>query len=232
MRESFQRGGFGAEDTDYLWIDNSAANDAEAYEAYNRFLLAARTPYIVLCHQDVLLLDDGRAKLDSLIAGLHARDPLWGLAGNSGGRPDGRMATRITDPHGGDQSCGGPFPVRVRTLDENFIVARRDANLAVSRDLHGFHLYGTDLCLVAAHLGFSSWVIDFHLRHKSGGTIDATYAAARRALILKYRRAWRSRWMQPSTLQTFFLSGSGAASLRARGVRKLARLLKLRRPGA
>ena len=54
-------------------------------------------------------------------------------------------------------------------LDKNFLVVRRDANLAVSADLKGFHLHGTDICIVARLLGYTAYVVDFQLRHVSSG---------------------------------------------------------------
>jgi hypothetical protein len=94
----------------------------------------------------------------------------------------------------------------VQALDENFMIVRRSANLALSHDLQGFHLYGTDMCLIADVLGRSLYVIDFHLRHKSGGVLDKSFFEIRERLIRKYRVAFRSRWVTtPCTSQ--FISG-------------------------
>ena len=134
MCDSFVAHGFTLHDTEYLYIDNSSGNRIDAYKAYNMFLLEAKSPYIILCHQDVLLLQDGRDRLDQVIAELDAIDAHWGLCGNSGPRADGKLATRITDVYSADRSLHGPFPTRVLNLDENFIVARRSANLALSHN--------------------------------------------------------------------------------------------------
>lgn len=80
----------------------------------------------------------------------------------------------------------------MRTLDENFLIVRRAANLAVSHDLAGF---GTVICLIAEVLGASCYVIDFHLRHKSAGVMDDAFHSVRERLIRKYRTAFRSRWV-------------------------------------
>ncbi len=205
MVASFRERGFAGPDCEFLYLDNSASNAFDAFTGYNLFLMRASGDYLILCHQDVLLLDEGRSALEQRLAELDSLDPAWALCGNAGGVAGGKLAVRITDPHGPDQSTG-TFPARAAALDENFILARRDANLALSHDLGGFHFYGTDLCIVADMLGRTAYVIDFHLRHKSAGKTDAGFYAARRAAIAKYRRAFRSRWIG-TTCTTFLVSG-------------------------
>jgi hypothetical protein len=195
MRATFSAFGFGGPDCEYLSIDNTGATQTEAHAGLNRLLDRARGRFVILCHQDVRLIGDGRQKLDTLLADLERRDPGWALAGNAGGIAPGRLALRITDPHGSDRRIG-EFPQRVVTLDENFIVMKRSARLGFSRDLAGFHLYGADLCLVADILGYSSHVIDFHLHHLSPGTKSADFHAAEAAFRAKWSRALRSRWLQ------------------------------------
>jgi hypothetical protein len=197
--ESFVSHGFSYDDCEYLYIDNSETNRYEAYAGVNKFLTVARGFYIIICHQDVLLLEDGRKKLDQVIEELDRLDPNWGVCGNAGGIHPGRLALRISDPHGENQFTER-LPVRVRGLDENFLVARREANLAVSRDLLGFHLYGADLCVVAHFLGYTTYVVDFHLRHLSYGVKGSTFAIVRSAMIAKYDRSLRPQMVTtPST---------------------------------
>ncbi len=219
----FRARGFSTADCEYLFADNTVTNRYDAYEAYNLFLGEARGRYIILCHQDLVLLEDDRTTLDRLLAGLDAHDPDWALCGNAGARPDGTLAIRITDPNTPDASIGGPFPTEVVGLDENFIVVRRDANLAVSHDLHGYHLYGSDLCIVADLLGRPAYVIDFHLRHLSGGSPDDTFHRMHAAMTAKYRRAFRSRWQYVTTERPLYLSGSPARRFIARVGRRLSR---------
>jgi hypothetical protein len=193
MCRSLQVGGFMAPDREYLYLDNTAKNQFDAYAGINLFLRVARGTHIIICHQDVRLIEDGRDKLDSIIAELDTLDPAWGMFGNAGGLEGGGLARRISDRWGDDQNTIRPLPVRVVSLDENFIVVRQDANLAVSRDLHGFHLYGTELSLVAERLGHHVYVVDFHLRHLGSGVMDSSFYDARYALILKCRAACRWR---------------------------------------
>ena len=178
--KSFVDHGFSYHDCEYMYIDNSDENQYDAYRGINKFLTTANGKYIVLCHQDVLLIDDGREKLDAVLGELDRIDPSWGVCGNGGGMYPGRLALRLTDPHG-DNQFTEPLPQKVSGLDENFIVVRRDANLAVSADLKGFHLYGTDICVMAWVLGYTAYVVDFHLRHLSSGASKYEFAGLRGA---------------------------------------------------
>lgn len=210
MVESFVGHGFAPADCEYLYLDNGESNRFDAFRGYNLFLSEARGDFIILCHQDILLLEDGRAELEQRLDELTAHDPQWALCGNAGRVTFTREAVRISDPCG-ENRFSGPLPAPVTALDENFIVIRRDANLALSHDLSGFHFYGADLCIVADFLGRSAWVIDFHLRHKSSGKTGASFYRYRKEVARKYQRAFRSRWIVTS-VTFFFVSGSPIAS--------------------
>lgn len=209
MVKSFMSKGFAGPDVEYLYVDNSGGNKFDAYTAYNIFLRVARGKNIILCHQDVLLLDEGRQRLDELIAEIGKLDPNWGLLGNAGGECPGRLAIRISDPHG-ENMQRGHFPARVLSLDENFIVVRASTNIGLSRDLSGFHFYGTDLSVIADILGYTAYVVDFHLRHKSAGKQDISFHLAWDQFLRKYQRALRPRYVA-TTCATLFLSGSKIA---------------------
>jgi hypothetical protein len=227
MQASFRAHGFAGPDVEFLAVRGARS----AFAALNDMLSAARGAYIVLCHQDVRLIEDGRAALEARLAELEASQPTWALAGNAGAEAPGRLAIRITDPYGTDRHIG-TLPARVMSLDENFIVVRGRAGLRFSRDLDGFHLYGADICLVADTLGWSAWVIDFHLRHLSPGRKDHTFREAEARFRAKWSRALRPRWMQtPCTL--LHLTGSPlirrvVGNLGEQVVRRLSR----RRPGS
>jgi hypothetical protein len=205
LRASFEAGGFAGPDCEYLPIDNTGPVQTGAYRGLNEMLNAARGAYVILCHQDVRLIADGRAELDARLAELETLDPGWALAGNAGGVAPGRLAIRITDPHGTDRHVGA-LPARVTSLDENFIVVKRSARVGFSRDLDGFHFYGADICLVADILGYSAYVIDFHLRHLSAGAKSAAFSECEAAFRAKWSRALRARWMQ-TTCSLMKLSG-------------------------
>jgi hypothetical protein len=210
MVESFVSHGFTPADCEFLYVDNSESNRLDAYRGYNFFLTEARGELIILCHQDIVLLEDGRVELEQRLEELTAHDPTWALCGNAGGVSFARLALHISDRFGEDQFFGC-FPARVTALDEDFIVVRREANLAVSHDLSGFSFYGADLCVVADFIGRSAWVIDFHLRHNGLATTGASFYTERNDVARKYRKAFRSRWIV-TTVTYFFVSGSPIVS--------------------
>ncbi len=195
MIESFLKGGFGSPDCEFLYLDNSCGNQFEAYRGINMFLSVARGSTIILCHQDVELIQDDRMRLESVIHEMNTIDSAWGLLGNAGGLLDGSIARRISDPHGEDDGRGAVYPIRAVTLDENFMVVRKEANLAVSGDLHGYHMYGADLALVAERLGYTTYIVDFHLRHHGRGSLDDEFFRIRKALNDKLSSLARWRWV-------------------------------------
>jgi len=205
MRASFAAHGFDGSNSEFLYLDNRGADQTDAYCGFNALLHAARGQYVILCHQDVLLIGDGLLALERCLSELDQCDPNWALAGNAGGVAPGALAMRISDPHGADRRLG-ELPARVMSLDENFIVVKRSARVGCSADLHGFHFYGADLCLNADVAGHSAWVIDFHLKHLSGGTKSADFFAAEEAFRAKWGHALRPRWMQ-TTCALLRLSG-------------------------
>ena len=230
MLASFRAGGFDGPAAEYLYIDNSARNGFTAYDGLNRLIEAARGEFIVLCHQDLRLIEDGAAKLDAVLGALEARDPNWAVAGNAGGTGIGRLAMRISDPHGDDRRIGS-LPERVMSLDENFIVLKRAARIGLSRDLKGFHFYGADVCLAADIMGHSAYVIDFHLRHLSDGRISPAFYNARREFRAKWSRALRPRWIQ-TTCGLMRLSGNRLGQAFGTAIQKHALKLALRLPNA
>jgi len=230
MRASFEAGGFAGDDCEYLVIDNTGTEQVSAYRGLNAILAAARGRYVILCHQDVRLLDDGRFELESRLAELAARDRDWAVAGNAGGVGAGKLAVCITDPHGADQRVG-TLPAKVATLDENFIVLRRAARVGFSRDLTGFHFYGADICLAADLMGYAAYVIDFHLQHLSAGKKGASFADCEDAFRRKWSRALRPRWLQ-TTCSLIHITGDTIGQFAARVTERPYARLSRRLPGA
>ncbi len=229
LMASFRNGGF-AGDCEYLFIDNSGRHQTSAYAGLNALLDAARAPIVILCHQDVRLLTDGRTTLDGRLVELDKRDDTWAVAGNAGGVSPGRLALRITDPHGRDQHVG-KLPERVVSLDENLLIVRRSADVRFSRDLEGFHLYGADICLNAAHHGQSAYVIDFHLEHLSAGRKGPDFAKAEAAFREKWSRESAPAWLQTTCTLLHLANGPFSRKLGHLAERAAARLVR-RLPGA
>lgn len=202
---SFNRFGFKRQNTQFLAVDNRDGNCFDGYEWTRRMLPECRGRYVIFCHDDVELIDDGFDDLSRCLADLTALDPTWALAGNAGGRLGWkriekrfRLAVRITDPSSTNARIG-TLPARCESLDENFIVMRRDQPVTGSADLSGFHLYGTDLCLRAELAGLTSYVIDFHLHHHGVGQKGISYRQQKRRLEAKYHSIFPGRRVSTST---------------------------------
>lgn len=227
MVESFRLAGFTNADCEYLFVDNSRGNRLDAFQAYNLFLQQSSGEFIILVHQDVVLLEQGRGDLERVLDELDRIDKNWGAVGNAGvNNRSGRQVVRISQlgTKAGtlhEYTLGGPFPALVNSLDENFILVKHNANLALSHDLSGYHWYGHDIVLIAEILGWSAYVVDFNLLHKSRGSVDQTYVDAGKELRSKYSRAFRDRWQVSISSGRLYLSGSRARSFWARCLGKI-----------
>ena len=195
MVQSFVDKGFDDSNSEFLFVDNSTENRFDAYDGIRKFLKYAQGTYIIISHQDILLKYDNIDTLKERLDELNHIDDKWAIAANAGGEALSRLALRISDPHSMNRSEGS-FPVRVSSVDENFLIIKKDANLAISNDLSGFHFYGTDLAIIADILGYHSYVIDFHLYHKSPGNANHEFDKAQELFLRKYQRAFRSRQIQ------------------------------------
>lgn len=230
LHRSMLTGGFEPSDCEYLHIDNTSGVPICAYSGLNALLNEARGRYVILCHQDIRLLTDAREDLDLRLAELDQHDPAWALAGNAGGIAAGQLAIRITDPHGANRRVG-TFPARVMSLDENFIIVRRDARIGFSNNLTGFHMYGADICLNAATAGWNTYVIDFHVAHLSAGNKDDAFAACEAAFRNKWSNAFAPRWLQ-TTCTLIHLAGNPLGQLAGRIAETPFRKISRRLPGA
>lgn len=201
MLASFNERGFDESNSEFLYINNSDGQQFDAYSGINQFLALARGNFIILCHQDLLAIDDEKL-LSSRLKELNDIDPMWGLAGNAGFTAGHKRRVRITDLFGSGEATG-PFPSRVVTLDENFIVVRAGSQFGCSNDLSGFHMYGPDLVTQASVAGWRSYVIDYHVEHLGLGTTGPSFVACVSAFEDKYRRAFKSRSIKTTVLRTY-----------------------------
>jgi|APSaa5957512535_1039671.scaffolds.fasta_scaffold51398_1 hypothetical protein len=206
MLETFYTKGFTNENSEFLYIDNSETNKADGYSGLNQFLAQSKGKYTIVCHQDIRLEFDNIYKLQECIKEIDKLDPNWSILGNAGVSCDFfTKHIRITDPHGSDQRTS-EFPAKVDSLDENFLVIKNGLNIGLSRDLSGFHFYGTDLCLQSSLRGYSAYVINFHLRHLSPGNVDNYFYSCKKDLIKKYEYALRSRFIQTTCTYMYISS--------------------------
>jgi hypothetical protein len=209
MAASCYEAGFTEDKCEYIYIDNSEKNNFDGYEGLNLFLQIAIGEYVIICHQDVLFNYDNIAILNQRMAEITAIDPNWAILSNAGGIENDlyrRVVVHVVHGDGTEQIMG-KLPQKVCSVDENFMVVKRSANLVASRDLSGFHLYGTDICLIAELLGYSAYAIDFKLTHKSCGTPNESFYSILQKLISKYAKFMRSRTIL-TTITDFRLSSS------------------------
>lgn len=199
MVNSYRQAGFTDELCEFLYVDNSRGNKYDAYAGLNKLMAGASGQYLILSHQDVVLRYDSEADLSRRIREMDQLDPQWGVLANAGYADLKRAFKRISHLH--ETLCLGPFPHRVESVDENFMLLKKSAGLFFSSDLSGFHLYGTDICLAAGQKGYSCYVIDFHLLHKSTGNLNESFFEARAAFMQKYSRQLSARYIRtPCTI--------------------------------
>ena len=202
MKETFESCGFTG-DCEYLIADNCAGNRFDAYTAIRIFLQQAKGKYIIVVHQDVRCLDS-RQQLTACLDQLNALDNNWAVCGNAGcmGYHEDVMHINIA----GKIVTSRNLPGKVTSLDENFLIVKKSSGLTLSADLSGFHLYGTDICIIAANLGYSSYVIPFMVKHLSFGNMK-DLAKHVHLFVNGYGKKLESRFIA-TTCTKFYLSNS------------------------
>lgn len=202
MKESFVRQGFD-EDCEYIVADNITSNTFNAYQAIRRFLQVAKAEFIIIVHQDVRCIDTMQ-KLVSVLRSLEEKDSKWAVCGNAGASGYKKMYYHLDN--NGDVKKSGGLPQRVYSLDENLLIIKNDANLTVSADLDNFHLYGTDICIIADFLGYTCYVIEFMVNHLSKGNLDQLEKYVP-SFVEAYSHKLRERFVQTSCTK-FYLGGN------------------------
>jgi len=202
MKDSFESSGFTG-NCEYLVADNSQQNIYDAYHAIGLFLKHATGKYIVIVHQDVRCIDN-RKVLDSCLDNLNEFQPNWGICGNAGAKGYHQYVINITDP-----SHKAPYPnlpEEVNSLDENLLIIKRASNITISPNLIGYHLYGTDLCIIAKFLGYQCFVIGFLVEHLSKGNLK-DLQSYKNYFIERYGKKMSIGFIQ-TTCTSFYLSNS------------------------
>ncbi len=211
MVQSFIDAGFDTSFCEYLYIDNSKHNKYDAYAGLNKFLTLAQGTYIIICHQDILLNYDRIEVLEQRISEMDTLDKKWAVLGNAGAAGIKNIVYKLYNKVG-ELESRGTVPSKVISLDENFMLVKHSSNLAVSFNLQGFHLYATELCIIAEILGYSTYVIDFAITHKSKGNVDNSFFKIQSSLQEKYRKNFRGRYIR-TTITEFYLSNNRFARI-------------------
>lgn len=200
MKQSFEDCGFSA-GCEYLIADNSKGNVYDAYQSISLFLKQSVGQYLIIVHQDVRCIDR-REVLLKCFDEVSAVTPDWAVCGNAGGRGYREDVIYITYESHIEKYT--KLPQEVNSLDENFLVINKAANITISHDLHGFHLYGTDLCIIANFMGYHCFVIPFMVLHYSKGNLRSL-AEYKREFIEAYGRKFSAGYIQ-TTCTRFYLS--------------------------
>lgn len=199
MKQSFLASGFDEKRCRYSLFDNSKQNFFDPYETFNFIQKSTIEPYIIFCHQDLLLNQNDRfEELVECLEELEQIDPNWAIVGNAGVNSQYELVARITDPNNTADWQGG-FPQQVHSLDENFLLIKTAADLEASSVLKGFHFYATDLCLNAIFKEHSCYVIDFHLTHLSGGNLNETFWATQKLFYNRWRNQFHFAYLKTVT---------------------------------
>jgi hypothetical protein len=202
MKGTFLKSGFTSK-CEYIIADNCSGNEFNAYEAINHFFKIAKGEYIIIVHQDVRVVDS-REKLEQCLSELERKDSDWAICGNAGGWDYKKTYYHLDD--NGDIRKSDNLPQRVFSLDENLLIIKASKNLAASSNIDSFHFYGTDLCIVADFLGYSSYVIPFMVRHLSKGNLK-DMELKQPEFVERYGQKLRSRFIQTSCTK-FYLGNS------------------------
>ena len=202
--DSAKKAGFNNENTEFIYIDNTQENKYDAYDGLNQCLNKANAKYIILVHQDVEFKFDDIEVLKDKINEIDKIDPKWAVLGNTGYDFNNIniQYTRITDTGQFDVK-DGPFPVRVSCPDENIMIVKNDLNLMFSKNIGHYHLYGADLSMQAQMQGYSTYVIDFHILHKSGGYPNQSFYDTKDRLIKQYQKALEVKFFRTPCTAVF-----------------------------
>ena len=202
MQNSFKQNGF-IDNCEYIIADNTNGNEFDAYESISHFLKKAQGEFLVIVHQDVRLIDD-YTKLVWCLNDLENKDKKWAVCGNAGAKGYHQSVLHIA--HKSHKEVSFNLPIKVNSLDENFLILKAASNITVSSDLKGFHLYGTDLCIIAHFLGYNCYVIEFMLLHLSEGNIGSL-KNTEHEFIEQYGEKMNIGYLQTTCTQ-FYLSNS------------------------
>jgi hypothetical protein len=203
MLNTFNKTGFG-EETEFLYIDNSTKNQFDAYQGINEFLSKSRGQYIIICHQDILMIDS-KNELLRHIEEISEIDKKWAILGNAGGVRVKSYSKYIKNGNNNLEEVGIQ-PAKVRSLDENFLVFNKKANPGLSTNLSGFHFYGTEACLLSEIRGYSCYTIQFLVKHKSSGNVNTQFFLEKHLFISAYNRKLKWRFIQTPCTRLFISS--------------------------
>lgn len=164
-------------------IDN-IDNRFSASQALNLGLEQAKGKLIIFCHQDIVFPPGWLSKLFLQVKEVEQQVKSWGVIGFAGRCVDGAQSGHVMAPWG--EIFIPPLPQQVQTLDELCLVIRKDSGLRFDEYFDHFHLYGADLCLMAACRNMPCFTVDCCLEHLSGGSKSQDWDQQKEKLVKKW----------------------------------------------
>jgi len=179
-----------------LWDQPSAAS------AFAGAIAHTRADFLVFTHCDVYFPERWFERLAWELQRLSQLDPNWAVVGFSGLTASGELVGRVWDCSL-DPWTKGLFgkplatPIPIVSADELAIVVNRNAGITFDPRLPGFHLYATDIILMAERAGKRSYGLDLPLIHNAKAQLDVgqDYRRAYHYMVKK----WRGRLPVPTT---------------------------------
>jgi hypothetical protein len=166
---------------------------ANAADAYNAAIAAAKTDLVVFVHQDVYLPAGWIEGVLRELEFISAHDPLWGVVGVWGERGGCAEPAGHVYDGGWRQVLGSKFRggVEVESLDELVLILRRSTGLRFDPTVPGFHMYGTDICQEARRRGRRCYAIAAFCIHntRQHGMLPWQFWKA----YLVMRKKWRAQ---------------------------------------
>lgn len=173
MIASFRQAGFAGQVT----FSRLSDGDCEPFSALTKIAGMPGAPYAILCHQDIRLPEaSGPGRLFECLGRLEELDPGWTVAGSAGVVGDLSVARQVYDLWGGFSHH--ELPRQVMSLDEIFLVLNRRNRPRCSTGVHGFHWYGTDVCVNALADGGAAYAIPYPVIHLGLGDLRPDYRLA------------------------------------------------------
>ncbi len=180
---------------EYIVIDNSK-NEWDCFSAISSFIKRSKGEYLIITHDDIRFdtLDSNKLlEQINIILSVDCRAAVFGVAGIS--KTNHLPVGHFKNKDGNIRWTWGKGS-EVESLDECFLLVRNGLGINVSSTLKGFHFYGTDLCINAEKLGYSSHVIDFPITHLSSGRLGNDFFEAKDRFEMHLRDSCKKRFIQ------------------------------------
>ena len=152
MVDAFTHKGFASPDCEYLYADNTQGNVFDAFTAYNRFPFGgSRSIHRALPPGHPAADRRPRRPRTATRCTDRARPALGPCAATAGRRTTAGTSIASRTATASSFTAAARFPVKVMSLDENLMIVRREANLALSR--------GPGRIPLVRRRSFASWPI-------------------------------------------------------------------------